>query len=146
MHPDSLSRSASSSAMRASSELRHVGSTDASSSDGAHDWLRHALPADVFDVVMVGHNMLNQSGRPQRLPRLRGPQRRRDEHLHQPEGHVRPRAASRGRGRIAVVLPIAPLFAPSHAFFPITGPPLPQSFLGQADGTLIVLVPLKDYG
>ena len=47
--------------MRASSELRHVGSTDASSSDGAHDWLRHALPADVFDVVMVGHNMLNQS-------------------------------------------------------------------------------------
>ena len=47
--------------MRASSELRHVGSTEASSSDGAHDWLRHALPADVFDVVMVGHNMLNQS-------------------------------------------------------------------------------------
>ena len=47
--------------MRASSELRHVGSTEASSSDGVHDWLRHVLPADVFDVVIVGHNMLNQS-------------------------------------------------------------------------------------
>ena len=70
--------------MRASSELRHVGSTEASSSDGAHDWLRHALPADVFDVVIVGHNMLNQSARRNVFPRLRGPRRRRHEHLHQP--------------------------------------------------------------
>ena len=47
--------------LRREGKVRHVGSTEASSSDGAHDWLRHALPADVFDVVMVGHNMLNQS-------------------------------------------------------------------------------------
>ena len=47
--------------LRRQGKVRHVGSTEASSSDGAHDWLRHALPADVFDVVMVGHNMLNQS-------------------------------------------------------------------------------------
>ena len=47
--------------LRRQGKVRHVGSTEASSSDGAHEWLRHALPADVFDVVMVGHNMLNQS-------------------------------------------------------------------------------------
>ena len=47
--------------LRQQGKVRHVGSTEASSSDGAHDWLRQALPADVFDVVMVGHNMLNQS-------------------------------------------------------------------------------------
>ena len=47
--------------LRRQGKVRHVGSSEASSSDGAHDWLRHALPADVFDVVMVGHNMLNQS-------------------------------------------------------------------------------------
>ena len=49
--------------LRRQGKVRHVGSTEASSSDGAHDWLRHALPADVFDMVMVGHNMLNQSAR-----------------------------------------------------------------------------------
>ena len=47
--------------LRRQGKVRHVGSSEASSSDGAHEWLRHALPADVFDVVMVGHNMLNQS-------------------------------------------------------------------------------------
>ena len=47
--------------LRRQGKVRHVGSSEASSSDGAHDWLRHALPTDVFDVVMVGHNMLNQS-------------------------------------------------------------------------------------
>ena len=47
--------------LRRQGKVRHVGSTEASSSDGGHEWLRHALPADVFDVVMVGHNMLNQS-------------------------------------------------------------------------------------
>ena len=47
--------------LRRQGKVRHVGSTEASSSDGAHEWLRHMLPEDVFDVVMVGHNMLNQS-------------------------------------------------------------------------------------
>ncbi len=49
--------------LRRQGKVRHVGSSEASSSDGAHDWLRHVLPTDVFDVVMVGHNMLNQSAR-----------------------------------------------------------------------------------
>ena len=49
--------------LRRQGKVRHVGSTEASSSDGAHEWLLHALPADVFDVAMVGHNMLNQSAR-----------------------------------------------------------------------------------
>ncbi len=47
--------------LRRDGKVRHIGSTEASSSDGAHEWLRHVLPRDVFDVVMVGHNMLNQS-------------------------------------------------------------------------------------
>ena len=54
--------------LRQQGKVRHVGSSEASSSDGAHEWLRHALPADVFDVVMVGHNMLNQSARRDLFP------------------------------------------------------------------------------
>ena len=54
--------------LRRQGKVRHVGSSEASSSDGAHDWLRHVLPADVFDVAMVGHNMLNQSARRNLFP------------------------------------------------------------------------------
>ena len=54
--------------LRRQGKVRHVGSTEASSSDGAHEWLQHALPKDVFDVVMVGHNMLNQSAQREVFP------------------------------------------------------------------------------
>jgi aryl-alcohol dehydrogenase-like predicted oxidoreductase len=49
--------------LRDQGKIRHVGSSEASSSDGSHDWFRLVLPEDVFDVAMVGHNMLNQSAR-----------------------------------------------------------------------------------
>lgn len=49
-------------------KIRHIGSSEASSSDGGHEWLQHTLPRNVFDVAMVGHNMLNQSARRQVFP------------------------------------------------------------------------------
>jgi len=44
-------------------KIRHIGSTEVSSDDGAHEWLQVALETDCFDAVMVAHNMLNQSAR-----------------------------------------------------------------------------------
>ena len=42
-------------------KIRFLGSSEQTRSDGSHEWLRTILPTGVIDVVMVGHNMLNQS-------------------------------------------------------------------------------------
>lgn len=47
--------------LRRSGKVRFLGATEASSSDGAHRWLARALEGDLFDVVMVAYNLLNQS-------------------------------------------------------------------------------------
>jgi L-galactose dehydrogenase len=44
-------------------KIRFIGSSEQTRSDGAHSWLQRVLSADVVDVVMVGHNMINQSAR-----------------------------------------------------------------------------------
>ena len=49
-------------------KIRHIGSSEVSSDDGAHEWLQVALATDCFDAVMVAHNMLNQSARRTILP------------------------------------------------------------------------------
>jgi aryl-alcohol dehydrogenase-like predicted oxidoreductase len=47
--------------MKDKGKIRFIGSSEQTRSDGAHKWLQHALPTGMFDVAMVGHNMLNQS-------------------------------------------------------------------------------------
>ena len=42
-------------------KIRFIGSSESTRSDGAHIWLRRVLPTELVDVVMVGHNMINQS-------------------------------------------------------------------------------------
>lgn len=42
-------------------KVRFLGATEKSSDDGAHEWLRLCLEDDLFDVVMVAYNMINQS-------------------------------------------------------------------------------------
>ena len=76
--------------LRRQGKVRHVGSSEASSSDGTHDWLRHALPSGRLRRGDGRPQHAEPVGPPQPLPRLRGPQRRRDEHLHQPESDVGP--------------------------------------------------------
>ena len=49
-------------------KVRFVGSSEVTRSDDNHEWLRTLLPAGVVDVVMVGHNMLNQSAEQWVLP------------------------------------------------------------------------------
>ena len=44
-------------------KIRFIGSSEQTRSDGAHTWLQRVLSTDVVDVVMVGHNMINQSAR-----------------------------------------------------------------------------------
>ena len=49
--------------LRDKGKIRFIGSSEQTRSDGAHVWLQHALPTDMLDAAMVGHNMLNQSAR-----------------------------------------------------------------------------------
>jgi aryl-alcohol dehydrogenase-like predicted oxidoreductase len=44
-------------------KIRFLGSSEQTRSDGDHRWLQRILPTDLLDVVMVGHNMINQSAR-----------------------------------------------------------------------------------
>jgi aryl-alcohol dehydrogenase-like predicted oxidoreductase len=44
-------------------KIRFLGITERFASDTRHDLFLRALPDDVFDVVMVGHNLLNPSAR-----------------------------------------------------------------------------------
>ncbi len=48
-------------ALQQEGKFRYLGSSEVSRVDGAHEWLRKSLPANLYDVVMVAHNMLNQS-------------------------------------------------------------------------------------
>lgn len=49
-------------------KIRFLGVTERFSDDTAHAMLREALPDNLFDVVMVGFNLLNPSGRRTVLP------------------------------------------------------------------------------
>ena len=42
-------------------KIRFIGSSEVTRLDGSHEWLLAILPQDVLDVIMVGHNLLNQS-------------------------------------------------------------------------------------
>ena len=44
-------------------KIRFLGSSETALSDGAHEWLRAALPTGKLDVIMIAHSMLNQSAR-----------------------------------------------------------------------------------
>ena len=48
---------------QAAGKIRFLGVTERFSDDTAHGMLQHALPDDLFDVVMVGFNLLNPSAR-----------------------------------------------------------------------------------
>lgn len=57
--------------LRQQGKVRFLGSSEQTRSDGAHLWLRHLLPADLADVVMVGHNLINQSAQRSLFPACR---------------------------------------------------------------------------
>ena len=42
-------------------KVRYVGSSEKSSIDGNHEWLAKGLSDDLFDVIMAGYNIFNQS-------------------------------------------------------------------------------------
>jgi L-galactose dehydrogenase len=44
-------------------KIRHLGVTEAFIRDPGHKMLQHVLPEDIFDVAMVGFNLLNPSAR-----------------------------------------------------------------------------------
>ena len=44
-------------------KIRFLGSSETALSDGAHEWLRAALPTGKMDAIMIAHSMLNQSAR-----------------------------------------------------------------------------------
>lgn len=54
--------------LRDRGKIRFIGSSEQTRSDGTHVWLQRLLETDVPDVVMVGHNMLNQSAQRSILP------------------------------------------------------------------------------
>ena len=49
--------------MREQGKIRYIGVTEAWNSDHNHDMLQRALQDDIWDVFMVGFNMLNQGAR-----------------------------------------------------------------------------------
>lgn len=57
--------------LRRQGKVRFLGSSEQTRSDGAHLWLRHLLPANLADVVMVGHNLINQSAQRSLFPACR---------------------------------------------------------------------------
>lgn len=44
-------------------KIRFLGSSETALTDGAHGWLRAAVPTGKLDVVMIAYSMLNQSAR-----------------------------------------------------------------------------------
>ena len=52
-------------------KIRFLGSSETALSDGAHEWLRAALPTRKLDVIMIAHSMLNQSARHSVFPYCR---------------------------------------------------------------------------
>jgi L-galactose dehydrogenase len=55
--------------LRAQGKIRHLGITEAFAADPQHQTLAQALADDVFDLIMVGFNVLNQSARESVFPR-----------------------------------------------------------------------------
>jgi aryl-alcohol dehydrogenase-like predicted oxidoreductase len=55
--------------LREQGKLRFLGITEAFAADPTHDMLQRALADDLWDVVMVGFNLLNQSARDKVFPR-----------------------------------------------------------------------------
>jgi aryl-alcohol dehydrogenase-like predicted oxidoreductase len=53
---------------QAAGKIRFLGITERFVSDTGHEMLSRALPDDLFDVVMVGHNLLNPSARKRVFP------------------------------------------------------------------------------
>ncbi len=49
--------------MREQGKIRYIGVTEAFNSDLNHDMLQRALQDDIWDVMMIGFNFLNQSAR-----------------------------------------------------------------------------------
>ena len=49
-------------------KIRFLGSSEQTRSDGGHQWLKKILPLDLLDVVMVGHNLINQSAQRSLFP------------------------------------------------------------------------------
>lgn len=47
--------------LKQAGKIRYLGATEKSSDDGAHTWLARSLQDDLFDVVMVAYNLINQS-------------------------------------------------------------------------------------
>ncbi len=48
---------------REAGKIRHIGITERFGNDTNHTMLARALPEDHFDVIMVGHNLINPSAR-----------------------------------------------------------------------------------
>ncbi|MCY3771763.1 MAG: aldo/keto reductase [Gemmatimonadetes bacterium] len=44
-------------------KIRFLGSSETALTDGAHEWLRAAVPTGKLDVIMIAYSMLNQSAR-----------------------------------------------------------------------------------
>lgn len=55
-------------ALQAQGKVRFIGTSEISRRDGAHEWHQHALPKDCLDVIMIGHNMINQSAQQSIFP------------------------------------------------------------------------------
>ena len=52
--------------LKTEGKIRFIGITEAFHSDPGHEMLQRALKDDIWDVIMVGINILNQSARPAR--------------------------------------------------------------------------------
>lgn len=57
--------------MQQAGKIRHMAVSEHFASDFEHDLLQQAIKDDLFDVVMVGYNMLNQTARRKVLPATR---------------------------------------------------------------------------
>lgn len=57
--------------LKAAGKIRFIGSSELSRADGAHTWLQSMLPEDCLDVMMVAHNMINQSAQRSVFPACR---------------------------------------------------------------------------
>ena len=53
-------------------KIRFLGITEFFGTDTSHRMLKLSIPEDIFDVIMVGHNMLNPSASKNILPLARG--------------------------------------------------------------------------
>jgi len=57
--------------LRQQGRFRYLGASEASRYDGAHEWLARGLRDDLFDVVMVAYNMINQCAEREVFPLCR---------------------------------------------------------------------------